>query len=76
MAVGQAITNIIVDIDTPVTIHTLIDNIVIAAKDGQERQFLTAVRRILKRIQQVNLLTPPDGDTLLAMPDEELLQTS
>eukprot|EP00796_Vickermania_ingenoplastis_P001714 gene1714-biopygen1482 len=35
VAVGQAVTWTIVDIDTPVVIHTMIDNIMIAAKEGR-----------------------------------------
>eukprot|EP00796_Vickermania_ingenoplastis_P000932 gene932-biopygen772 len=74
VAVGQAITNVIVDIDTPVTVHTLIDNIMIAAQQGQEAAFLSAVRRILQRIREANLLTSPGREELLSMPDEHLLR--
>lgn len=73
VAVGQAITNVIVDIDTPVIIHTLIDNIMIAAKEGQEKEFLDAVRNILSRIRAANLLTSPSRAELEALPDHELL---
>eukprot|EP00796_Vickermania_ingenoplastis_P005816 gene5816-biopygen3670 len=51
VAVGQAVTNVIVDIDTPVIVHTLIDNIMIAAHDGMEKEFLSATRRI-ERIRE------------------------
>eukprot|EP00796_Vickermania_ingenoplastis_P012496 gene12495-biopygen9054 len=57
VAVGQAVTNVIVDIDTPVIVHTLIDNIMIAAHDGMEKEFLSATRRILERIRTANLRT-------------------
>eukprot|EP00796_Vickermania_ingenoplastis_P000501 gene501-biopygen416 len=67
VAVDQAITNVIVDIDTLVAVHTLIDNIMIGAPDGMEKEFLSATRRILKRIKTANLLTSPDRDQLLAM---------
>eukprot|EP00796_Vickermania_ingenoplastis_P010203 gene10203-biopygen7364 len=73
VAVGQAVTNVIVDIDTPVIVHTLIDNIMIAAHDGMEKEFLSATRRILERIRTANLLTSPDRDQLLAMDDRSLL---
>jgi len=43
MAVGQAVTSTIVDIDTPVTVTSLIDNILIAAHEGQEAEFTSAV---------------------------------
>lgn len=76
VAVGQGITNVIVDIDTPVTIHTLIDNILIAAEDGQEQEFLRAVRSILERIKKVNLLTSPDRDELLKWDDKTILNTA
>lgn len=74
VAVGQAITWAIVDIDTPVIIHTMIDNIMIAAAHGQEVEFIKAVRQIVDRIRQANLLTTPDRETLELMPNEELLQ--
>eukprot|EP00796_Vickermania_ingenoplastis_P011271 gene11271-biopygen7752 len=73
VAVGQAVTNVIVDIDTPVIVHTLIDNIMIAAHDGMEKEFLSATRRILERIRTANLLTSPDRDQILAMDDRSLL---
>ncbi|KAG5477655.1 hypothetical protein LSCM1_04948 [Leishmania martiniquensis] len=73
VAVGQAVTWTIVDIDTPVTVFTMIDNMLIAAREGQERAFLSAVRRILARIRTANLLTSPDRETVAAMSDEELL---
>ncbi|CAD2217442.1 hypothetical protein, conserved [Angomonas deanei] len=76
VAVGQAITNTIVDIDTPVTVMTMIDNILIAACDTQEDNFLCAVRSILRRIEEANLLTSPPRDELLAMSDEALLTMS
>jgi len=74
VAVGQAVTWTIVDIDTPVTIHTMIDNILVAACAGQEAEFLHAVRRILARIRAANLLTSPCRDDLAAATDEELLR--
>lgn len=76
VAVGQGITNVIVDIDTPVIIHTLIDNILIAAVDGQEKEFLRTVRAVLRRIREVNLMTSPDRDELLLCEDDVLLKTS
>lgn len=39
VAVGQAITRTIVDIDTPVIVHTMIDNVLVAAHEGEEKQF-------------------------------------
>lgn len=44
---AQAITWTIVDIDIPVTITTMIDNILIAAHEGQEKEFVSAVRRVI-----------------------------
>lgn len=73
VAVGQAVTNVIIDIDTPVTIHTIIDNIMIAADSGEEKAFLHAVRTILQRIKQANLLTSPDREDMLRKDDAELL---
>lgn len=73
VAVGQAVTWTIVDIDTPVTVMTLIDNILVAANEGQEREFVSAVRAILERIRVANLLTSPDREQLLASSDEQLL---
>lgn len=74
VAVGQGITNVIVDIDTPVTIHTLIDNIMIAAAEGQEKEFVRTVRAVLERIKRVNLLTSPDREELLECDDVKLLE--
>lgn len=73
VAVGQSVTNAIVDIDTPVTVLTMIDNILIAAAPGQEHEFLRAVREVLLRIRRVNLLTSPDREHLLGLPDSEIL---
>eukprot|EP00796_Vickermania_ingenoplastis_P007131 gene7131-biopygen4646 len=74
VAVGQAVTWTIVDIDTPCTIYTMIDNILIAGQDGQEREFVDAVRSIVNRIKSANLLTSPDRDTLARATDEEILR--
>ena len=74
VAVGQAVTWVIVDIDTPILIHTMIDNILLAAREGQERDFVRAARAILERIRLANLLTSPDRETLAGMSDEALLE--
>ncbi|CAD2222526.1 hypothetical protein, conserved [Angomonas deanei] len=75
VCVGQAITSTIVDIDvSQVVILSLIDNILIAAPQGSEGEFLFAVRSILTRIQQVHLETSPDRDTLLQTGDQDLLR--
>ncbi|KPA83995.1 TATE DNA transposon [Leptomonas pyrrhocoris] len=73
VAVGQGITSTIVDVDTPVTIMTMIDNILIAADEGQEEDFVSAVRRIVARIRGANLLTSPDRESLATMDDTSLL---
>lgn len=73
VAVGQAITSVIVDIDTPAFIDTMIDNIMIAARDGEEKEFLTAIRHILQRIGLANLKTTPPRPDLEHMTDRELL---
>jgi len=74
VAVGQAVTWTIVDIDTPVKVFTMIDNMLVAAEAGQEEEFLLAVRRILARIGKANLLTSPDRNELEAMSDDEPLR--
>lgn len=74
VAVGQSVTWAIVDIPTTVIIHTMIDNIMIAAKVGQEQDFLLAVRSIVSRIERANLLTSPDRNELVSATDDELLQ--
>jgi len=74
VAVGQAITWTIVDIDTTVTIHTMIDNIMIAARPGEEEQFVSAVQTIVGRIAQANLLTSPPRHDLERMSAQELLE--
>lgn len=73
VAVGQAVTWTIVDIETEVVVHTLIDNVLIAAKEGQEEEFVRTVRGILRRMRDANLLTSPNRDELMAMSDEALL---
>lgn len=74
VAVGQGVTGVIVDVDTQVIIHTLIDNIMVAAHEGQERQFLWTVHEILRRIRLANLMTSPDRDELDQMEDKDLLR--
>lgn len=76
VAVGQAITTTITDIDTGVAIQSLIDNILVSAQHGQEREFVRTVRALLTRIKAVNLLTSPCRDELLQMSDDELLTLS
>ncbi|CAD2214073.1 hypothetical protein, conserved [Angomonas deanei] len=71
--VGQTITSTIVDIDTPLTILTMIDNIIIGGREGQEEVFVVTVRRILERIRSVNLETSPDRDVLLSTSSDDLL---
>ncbi|KPA79559.1 TATE DNA transposon [Leptomonas pyrrhocoris] len=73
VAVGQAITSKIVDIDTPVFIHTMIDNILIAGRIGQEGAFCSAVRRIVERIKTARLKTTPSTEEVEALSDARLL---
>lgn len=72
VAVGQSTTYIIVDIANPVTLHTHVDNILVAASEGQEEVFL----RIVQRIQGVNLMTSPVRDGLPKFDGETLLKTA
>lgn len=74
VAVGQGITWTIVDIETPVVIHTMIDNILIAAREDQRDEFVSAVRRILERVRRANLLTSPERESLRRMSDDELCE--
>lgn len=76
VAVGQSITSAIVDIDTPIVVHTMIDNIMVAARVGEENEFLQAVRKIVSRIKKANLLTSPSRETLEKATDAELLRLS
>eukprot|EP00796_Vickermania_ingenoplastis_P005814 gene5814-biopygen3669 len=46
----------------------------VAAQQGQEEAFLSAVRRILHRIREANLLTSPNREDLLRMSDDDLLR--
>ncbi|KPA77631.1 TATE DNA transposon [Leptomonas pyrrhocoris] len=73
VAVGQAVTWTIVDVDTPVVIMTMIDNILIAARTGQEVPFVRTVRQVVDRIRAANLLTSPDREELARMSDDALL---
>eukprot|EP00796_Vickermania_ingenoplastis_P000436 gene436-biopygen364 len=43
----------------------MIDNILIAAQDGQEEEFLRVTEIILERIELANLMTSPDRSSLL-----------
>jgi len=74
VAVGQAVTWTIVDVDTPILIHTMTDNVLIAAPLGMEREFISATRRIVKRMKKANLLTSPERSSLEKATDDELLQ--
>lgn len=76
VGIGQLATSVIVDIDTPVFIFTMIDNILFAAHEGQEAAFLKAIRSVLDRIRSANLLTSPDRETLASMSDEKLIAMS
>eukprot|EP00796_Vickermania_ingenoplastis_P002607 gene2607-biopygen2097 len=74
VAVGHAVTWTIVDIDTPCTIFTMIDNMLIAAEEGQEQEFIMAVRQIVERIRQANLMTSPARESLEVATDEQILE--
>lgn len=74
VAVGQAITWVITDVPTDVAIITCIDNVLVAAREGQERSFVETVRAILNRMVDANLLTSPPREELLAKTDGELLR--
>jgi len=52
VAVGQAVTWTIVDVDTPVLVHTMIDNVLIAAPLGMEKEFISATS-VTSRSQNV-----------------------
>eukprot|EP00796_Vickermania_ingenoplastis_P008037 gene8036-biopygen5411 len=52
----------------------LIDNIMIAARAGQELELVQTIRTILERIREANLMTSPNPETLLAASDDELLK--
>eukprot|EP00796_Vickermania_ingenoplastis_P006880 gene6880-gene5321 len=73
VAVGQAVAWTIVDVETELAIHTLIDNVLVAAKEGQEADFVRTVRQIRVRMRDANLLTSPNRDELMAMSDEAIL---
>jgi hypothetical protein len=73
VATGQAITWAITDIETTVTLLTMIDNIAIGAHEGQELQFIRAVREIVNRTKLANLQTTPPAATIESMSDKELL---
>eukprot|EP00796_Vickermania_ingenoplastis_P005761 gene5761-biopygen3629 len=66
----------IVDTGLPVIVETMIDNILIAAEEGQEDVFCQAVRLILHRIAEANLLTSPPREEVLSWSDHMLLEHS
>lgn len=74
VAIGQGVTWTIVDIPTTLVIHTMIDNIMIAAKEGEEDEFFRVVREVLRRIGEVNLATSPDRQWLESLSKEGLLR--
>ncbi|KAK7198715.1 hypothetical protein NESM_000835600 [Novymonas esmeraldas] len=51
----------------------MIDNVLIAAEEGQEVAFVAAVRTVVDRIRVANLLTSPDREAVAVMPDAALL---
>ncbi|CAD2222527.1 hypothetical protein, conserved [Angomonas deanei] len=77
VALAQAVTDKIMDFPTDgVVVLTLIDNIMMAAQEGQEAAFLQAVRTAIKRIERANLLTTPTRETVMQMTDDEILAES
>lgn len=75
VAVGQAITSTIVDVDRKGTvIHTMIDNILIGAEEGNEESFYQVAMEITRRIQAANLTTTPPLHELTQSGKTELLQ--
>ncbi|PHR97648.1 MAG: hypothetical protein COA68_12310 [Oceanobacter sp.] len=74
VCVGQGITWVVVDFDHQITIWTMIDNILLGAEEGQESEFVDAVRRLCRRLQRANLQTSPPAGTILRMSDDEILE--
>lgn len=64
VAVGQAVTDVITDIEQGVIIETMIDNVLVAAEEGQEEEFCAAVRNLRGRMRDVNLMTSPSGEEI------------
>eukprot|EP00796_Vickermania_ingenoplastis_P001995 gene1995-biopygen1631 len=52
----------------------MIDNMLIAAEEGQEQEFIMAVRQIVERIRQANLMTSPARESLEVATDEQILE--
>ncbi|ORC91878.1 TATE DNA Transposon, partial [Trypanosoma theileri] len=73
VAVGQAVTWTIVDIDTRCVILTMIDNILIAAPAGEETEFVRTVRQIVDRMEVANLCTSPSREELRSWTDSVML---
>jgi len=73
VCVGQSITWVLMNFPHSVTMFSMIDNILTAAEEGEEKEFLKTVRTLCKRIQQANLQTSPPTQNILCMSDEELL---
>jgi hypothetical protein len=73
VAVGQALTWTIVDIQSICTVLTMIDNIAVGAKIGQEREFIATIRELVERIKRANLITTPSTADLERMSDKEIL---
>eukprot|EP00796_Vickermania_ingenoplastis_P012666 gene12666-biopygen9306 len=74
VAVGQAITSMIVDTGLPVIVETMIDNILVAAEEGQEDVFCQAVRLIVHRIAAANLLISPPREEIMSWSEDSLLR--
>ncbi|KAH9586348.1 hypothetical protein LSM04_007286 [Trypanosoma melophagium] len=74
VAVGQAVTWTIVDIDTRCTILTMTENILIAAPAGEEAELVQTVRQIVDRIEVANLCTSPSREELRSWSDRAMLE--
>jgi hypothetical protein len=78
VAVAQAITWAICDIDLPpnVRIETMIDNILIAGEEGSEKHFVQVIRTLTRRMKHCNCQTDPSTDAMDSLTDDKLLQQS
>lgn len=73
VAAAQGVTWTLTDFATTATIITMIDNIAVGAKRGEEKEFLRTVRELLSRVQKAHLTTTPPVEELLRATDNDLL---
>jgi hypothetical protein len=76
VCVGQSITWVICDFprSDSIVIQTMIDNMLVAGEEGNEAEFVHAVRTLCQRTIEANLQTSPPAQDILRMSDRDILR--